>query len=250
MTDPTTEPDLSEFTDPALYDAENRWAADDEFYLALARETGRPVLDLACGTGRLARAIAAAGLAVVGVDLTEAMLERAKALDREGRVTWVHGDMRRLDLDRRFAFAFMNGHAWQCLLTDGDQRACLDGVAQHLQAGGRFAFESRNPAARLADGVVRTTRNRFRDAAGHKVEAEAVWRFDPATAVDHVTVARVTPATGARQDSTIALRYTEQAALAALLQASGFKVLHQYGDWDRTPVAAASPEIITVCRRV
>jgi ubiquinone/menaquinone biosynthesis C-methylase UbiE len=52
------DPNLQEFTNPVLYDAENRWAADDDFYLALTQQVGGPVLDVACGTGQLARAIA------------------------------------------------------------------------------------------------------------------------------------------------------------------------------------------------
>jgi 1,6-anhydro-N-acetylmuramate kinase len=47
------DPNLQEFTNPALYDAENRWGAADDFYLALTRQVGGPVLDVACGTGRL-----------------------------------------------------------------------------------------------------------------------------------------------------------------------------------------------------
>ena len=52
----------------SVYDDHNPWAASDEFYLGLAREIGGAVLDLGCGTGRLACRIAAAGLEVVGAD--------------------------------------------------------------------------------------------------------------------------------------------------------------------------------------
>jgi SAM-dependent methyltransferase len=51
---------------------------DEDLYLALARRTGGPILELGVGTGRLATALAAAGHDVTGVDLDEAMLERAR----------------------------------------------------------------------------------------------------------------------------------------------------------------------------
>ena len=71
------DPNLQEFTNPALYDAENRWDVADDFYLALAQQVGGPVLDIACGTGRLARAIAQTGLHVTGMDIMPEVVYKA-----------------------------------------------------------------------------------------------------------------------------------------------------------------------------
>ena len=107
---------LQEFRHPELYDAENRWDADDDFYLQLARRIGGPVLDVACGTGRLTRAIAEAGLNVTGVDMMLPMLERARQLSAHLAISWVHADCRTLTLPQRFKLAVMTGHAFQNLL--------------------------------------------------------------------------------------------------------------------------------------
>ncbi len=58
----------------SVYDDLNPWAAWDDFYLGLARASGGAVLDLGCGTGRLACRIAAEAIEVVGVDPTAGML--------------------------------------------------------------------------------------------------------------------------------------------------------------------------------
>jgi 2-polyprenyl-3-methyl-5-hydroxy-6-metoxy-1,4-benzoquinol methylase len=53
---------------------------------------GQRILDLACGEGRIARALAAAGNEVVGVDLSVALLEYARG-EESGRITYLHGDV-------------------------------------------------------------------------------------------------------------------------------------------------------------
>ncbi len=58
----------------SVYDDLNPWGAWDDFYLGLAREAGGAVLDLGCGTGRLACRIAAEGIEVVGAEPAAGML--------------------------------------------------------------------------------------------------------------------------------------------------------------------------------
>ncbi|MCB0060728.1 MAG: class I SAM-dependent methyltransferase, partial [Caldilineaceae bacterium] len=137
---------LSEYTNPAWYDAENRWAPDDDYYLAMAKRIGGPVLDVACGTGRLTRAVAATGIAVTGVDLAEPMLAHARALSGALPISWIQADCRTMQLNQRFRLALMTSHGFQHLITDEDQDAFLTTLFQHLEEGGRFAFETRNPA--------------------------------------------------------------------------------------------------------
>ena len=47
----------------------------------------------------------------------------------------------------------------------------------------------------------------------------------------------------------IAVRYTFPQELAALLHYNGFTIIRQYGDWDWSRLTAASPSIISVCRK-
>jgi SAM-dependent methyltransferase len=241
---------LGEFADPELYDAENRWAADDEFFLDLALRSGGPVLDLACGTGRLTRAIAARGLAVTGVDLARPMLDRARILARRENLSidWIAGDLRRFDLGRRFRVALMTSHAFQALLDEAEQRACLRCVAAHLQPGGLFAFEARNPAARDIARNNDVYGEPIQDLHGRWIDRSVTSRYDPASEIDEITRTRTVRATGETTVTRLRLKYTTIATLDRLLAEAGFAVETRYGGWPDVPFAADSLEIITVAR--
>ena len=118
---------------------------DFAYCLGLAKDAAS-VLDLGCGTGELAAALAG-GRSVTGVDPAAAMLEIARGRPGGEPVTWVVADARSVRLDRRFDLVLLTGHAFQVFLTADDQRAALATIAAHLAPGGRFIFDSRNPDA-------------------------------------------------------------------------------------------------------
>jgi SAM-dependent methyltransferase len=237
-----------EYDDAALYDAENDWGPDDDFYQALATRTGGPILDLACGTGRLARALAADGHRVAGLDIAEAMIARARALDPGGTVDWVAGDAAGFDLGRRFRLIVMTAHAFQHLLGGEAQAALFAAVARHLEPGGRFAFETRNPGRQeYADGPGFKFWRRFTDPLRGPVEVWAASAFDERSGVDHVTLVRRF-ADGTERRSTAALQFTDAGTLDARLAAAGLAVEHRYGDFGGEPFGPGSPEIVTVAR--
>ena len=136
------------YDDPELvqfYDLENAWGADFDLCAELAAEA-RSVLDLGCGTGRLAASLAET-CAVTAVDPAAAMLAVARQRPGGDRVNWVEADARDLRLGRRFDLIMLTGHAFQVFLTPADQAAVLRTIARHLNPRGRFIFDSRNPAA-------------------------------------------------------------------------------------------------------
>jgi len=237
-----------EYDDAALYDAENDWGPDDDFYRALAVETGGPILDLACGTGRLARAFAADGHRVVGLDLAPGMIDRARVLDVGGMVEWFEGDAAGFDLGRRFRLIVMTAHAFQHLIGPAAQAGLFTAVARHLEPGGRFAFETRNPGRQdYADGAGFKFWRRFTDPVLGPVEVWAASAYDEDTAVDHVTLVRRF-SDGTERRSAAALQFTDAATLDARLSAAGLTVERRYGDFGGEPFGPGSPEIVTVAR--
>ncbi len=236
------------YTDPRLaacYDAANPPDAADAFYLALAGDQPKAILDMGCGTGRLAVALAARGHRVTGADPSAGMMKVARGRRDTERVRWVDSEAAHLALEERFDLIILTGHVFQVFLEDDSVRATLRTLRRHLAPGGRLAFETRNPLVEeWREWMPHLTRERLQvpgigavemhyDIVGAKgafVTFETHFRFAP----DDVVVAPTT------------LRFMSRDALAGFLAEAGFSDVAWFGDWDRSPIGAASPEIIAV----
>lgn len=101
------------------------------------------VLDLCCGTGQMARHFLGRGFRVVGIDLSEAMLEHARANTAEfvaaGQATFVHGDARDFALDERFGLVISTFDALNHLEDEAALRSCLACVSRVCD--GMFVFD-------------------------------------------------------------------------------------------------------------
>ncbi|GAA0623037.1 class I SAM-dependent methyltransferase [Kribbella sandramycini] len=132
----------------ALYDVLEEARPDLDHYVAMVAEFGAErVLDVGCGTGELACLLAGRGVEVVGVDPAAASLEVAKGKQYADRVHWVHGDATALP-PMEVDLAVMTGNVAQVFLTEEDWSATVSGIRQALRPGGRFVFETRDPARR------------------------------------------------------------------------------------------------------
>jgi len=111
-----------------------------------ADAVGGPILELACGTGRLVAALARAGLTVHGIDQSEAMLAIARSNARriepeiQGEIHLAKMDMRDLRLDGRFGLIFIVDNSFVELRSEAHRKSCLRSVVKHLRPGGRFAL--------------------------------------------------------------------------------------------------------------
>ena len=238
---------LAIYTGAESYDAENLWSDDDDFYLALAKGNGGPVLDVGCGTGRLTRAIAEAGLAVTGYDLSPEMLERARSFSSD--IEWIEGDVRTMRLGRRFRLILMTGHAFQHMMTNDDLHAFFERMREHLLDDGTLAFETRNYAAKtFGQSEDPTLWRSFQDKDGRWIDVLVGGRFDPATGIERLTFEERVRETGATERSTSALRYVSVDDLNAILHLHGFEVVTQYSDWHKGPLGPTQPEVVTICR--
>ena len=237
------DPDFVQF-----YDIENQdGRADFDYCIRLARDGGS-VLDLGCGTGQLAAEMAER-CNVTGVDPASAMLDVARRRTDGDKVDWVVGDARTVRLENRFDLVLLTGHAFQVFLTEKDQRAVLRTIAEHLAPGGRFIFDTRNPAV---EAWLKWTPQRSERMVGHpslgtvRAWYDADW--DAASAV--VTYSTFYEIPGGRPilgaESKIAFPKRED--LAGMLDDAGLLVEQWFGDWQGEAYADTSAEIIPIGR--
>jgi SAM-dependent methyltransferase len=119
--------------------------ADVAFYVALARRTDGPLVELAVGNGRVAIPVAeATGRTVIGIDTSPAMLDQARARAAEAGVELDlrEGDMRDLALDEPAALIYCPFRALLHLPTWADRRRTFERVAGSLRPGGLFAWNA------------------------------------------------------------------------------------------------------------
>ena len=155
--------------------------ANIEFWRRMASQFGGPVLELCCGAGAVANAVAAMGLSVTGVDRDAARLAHAQAERDDLDVRWIEADVRELALARRFGFVILAGNAFRASLERGEQDALLATARRHLAPEGVFGLAiDRRPGHDLADDL-----EHLLDIAGFEIVAQyGDWdfsRFRPAS---------------------------------------------------------------------
>lgn len=256
---------------PRLYDLLCPALTEGDAELAYWRgvcDGASDVLELGCGTGRVAVPLARGGLRVTGLDRAPAMLDRARALARAAGADarWVEGDMTRLapgpdsalPAADRFDVVLIALNSLLHLHERADLEALLAGVRARLRPGGVFALSIMNPDPRTL-GRPRRHRLPLLDAPVHDPEADLPLMVEETLNYDHVTQTtrgqlhfshlEVDGRPGA-PDFLVApadLRVLYPRELEALLHYNGLDVLARFGDFARREFTRASLLQNVVC---
>lgn len=220
--------------------------SDLAFYQGLWAQAPGSVLDLACGTGRVSAALAAQGADVCGLDLSAPML--AAARERAPGLRFVQGDLRSLDLGRRFDWVLLPYNGLQHLHGAAELGGFFTGLRRHLEPGGRFAFDVHLPQAAL---LARDPEEWFGvegspSYQGWSIAAERS-RYDALTQVLTQTW-RLAGPEGASRDLSLGLRQFFPQEIQTLLQTQGLSLQQAWGGFQGQPLTAGSLKQVYLCR--
>jgi len=141
----------------------------------------------------------------------------------------------------------MTGHAFQVFLTREDRGAALGTIAAHLAPGGRFVFDTRNPACQEWE---EWTPERSRATLHHAAYGEvSVWNevdLVPATGIVTYQTHYEVAGTGIRYSAAASIAFPELEEVTELVGAAGLRIESLLGDWEGSPWHANAREIVFV----
>jgi SAM-dependent methyltransferase len=237
-----------------------------EFFVGQAVKRGGPVLEIGCGTGRLAIPMALSGLKVTGLDNSAPMLsiceEKAKAVRlKRNRLTPVEADMRAFRLAEKFPLAIMAYRTFMHCLSSTDQLACLKAVRRHLVPGGELlcSLWAAQPAA-LAQFKTESAKGRGVLAAEVPVPGEYitlvhyvnVWRDDFLQILHERHLVREQAPDGRilhEERLRMTRAWITPREMEHLVYRAGFDVVAVLGDFNGVPLGPGHTEMVWHLRR-
>ena len=236
---------------------------DLPFYVDLAKKSGGPVLELACGTGRVLLSIAREGIAVHGVDNSAPMLNTLnKNLKRQPKdvrelVSTISGDMRTFRSNRKYPLVIIPFRPMQHMYTVEDQLSALTTAAFHLEDDGILAFDVFYPKyEKIFSGIGeellelewhppsdrrKVLRRYFRKEAVDKINQTFDATFIFRTFCDEKLVGEET--------EPLKMSWYTYPQLRALFILAGLEIVSEYGSFARTPLDNTADQMIFLLRR-
>jgi SAM-dependent methyltransferase len=243
----------STFDDGDVYDLVGDVPYGLDFYLGLARGAKGPVLEVACGTGRILLPCLQAGVDIDGLDLFEPMLNRLRARAAAlGLSPKLHqADMSGFSLPRRFALVMIPFNAFIHNMTQEAQISCLRRCREHLLPGGELVFDTFFPSLDII-GAPQNTRvlegKVPHPETGLPIRLYDTRSFDRVAQTQHsLNEIELLAADGSVQRvhrSEIRGRYVYKHEMELLLRVAGFTRWEIHGDFEGRPLTREEDAMI------
>ena len=206
---------------------------------------GGRAVEFAIGTGRVALPLAAAGVPVTGIELSDAMIARLREKAGPQEIPVVRGDMAEASAGEGFALALLVFNTISNLLTQEEQVRCFRNAARHLAPGGCFVVELWVPQLRsLPPGRGATV----------EVSEPGYLLVDTYDVLQQLVVShhvRFDPDVSGGRDARMGRtphRYIWPAELDLMARLAGFELESRWADWDRSDFTADSRSHVSVYR--
>jgi hypothetical protein len=197
-----------------------------------------PALEFGIGTGRIALPLTSRGVAVRGIDLSEAMVGRLRAKPGGDELEVTIGDFARTRVEGTFSLVYLVANTIMNLTTQDEQVASFQNAAAHLEPSGCFVIEVLVPGLqRLPAGEryqpfdVRSTHLGFDeiDVATQRLTSHHYWIRD-----------------GRVEVCSPPFRYVWPAELDLMARLAGLTLRERWGGWSREPFTNDSRKQVSV----
>jgi SAM-dependent methyltransferase len=200
-----------------------------------------PALEFGIGTGRVALPLAARGVRVQGIDLSNAMIARLHAKSGGDAIGVTIGDFSTTRVDGSFSLVYLVFNTIENLTTQAGQVACFRNAAAHLRPGGRFVIEVGVPELqRLPPG----------ETVRPFLVRDDRWGFDEYDVANQGLVSHHFELVDGRIERlSIPFRYVWPAELDLMAELAGMRLLDRWSGWDRAPFTSDSGSHVSVWKR-
>ena len=196
-------------------------------------------LEFAVGTGRVSLPLAARGVEVSGIELSQAMVDQLRAKDGGDDLEVTMGDMATTRVEGSFSLVFLVFNTIGNLTTQGQQVECFANAAEHLEPGGCFVVEVGVPRLRsLPPGE---DAHVFSHAPGYV----GFDRYTDLVAQQATSHHFVSTEDDVREFRT-PFRYVWPSELDLMARLAGMPLRHRWADWDRSPFTGESRSHVSV----
>ena len=241
-----------------FYDIEHAHFDEDvNLYMNFAELCGGPLLELACGSGRLLVPLACEGYELTGVDSSKSMLNLAHhALEQAGvaeQCTLVQENMSTVHLGQKFRLAFIALGSFGHVCTRQEQRQTLAVVHDQLTVGSRFILDISNADVR------------YMEQLSGQVLHQGTWKREDGTLLSHFVSPASSPTKHLlelthfyeehrqseavqRTVTTTHLYLFEKNEVELLLEEAGFEINDVFGDYELSPFEHDSSRMIFIAR--
>ena len=199
---------------------------------------GGRALELGIGTGRIALPLAARGVPVHGIELSNAMAARLHAKPGGGDIGVTIGDFATTTVEGSFSLAYLVYNTIMNLTTQAEQVACFRNVAAHLEPGGCFVIEVGVPGLRrLPPGET------FQVFSG----SENYWGIDEYDVANQGLISHhLESVDGKLERFSVPFRYVWPAELDLMAELAGMRLRERWSGWNREPFTSESTKHVSV----